>query len=42
LLAVILGLGPRGVFVAITVAFSSLALISAVLFRRGKWKGRIV
>jgi len=42
LLAVVLGLGPRGVFVAITVAFSTLALISAVLFRRGKWKGRIV
>lgn len=41
-LAVILELGPRGVFVAITVAFSSLALISAVLFRRGKWKSRVV
>ncbi len=29
--------GPDGVFVAITVAFSTLAVISAVLFRRGKW-----
>jgi len=33
-------LGPRGVFVAITVAFSTLALASAWVFRRGKWKAR--
>jgi putative MATE family efflux protein len=32
------GLGPRGVFIALTVAYSSLAVISAVLFRRGHWK----
>jgi putative MATE family efflux protein len=31
-------LGPRGVFVALTVAYSTLAIVSAVLFRRGKWK----
>jgi len=36
------GLGPRGVFVAITVAFSTLAVASALLFRRGKWKTRRV
>jgi putative MATE family efflux protein len=41
-LAVPLGLGPRGVFVAITVAFSTLAVSSAVLFRRGRWKTRVV
>ena len=38
LLARVLGWGPRGVFVAITIAFSTLAVASAVLFRRGRWK----
>jgi putative MATE family efflux protein len=33
-----LGLGPHGVFVAIAVAFSTLAVVSAVVFRRGTWK----
>ncbi len=32
------GLGPRGVFVAITVAFSTVAVVGVVLFRRGRWK----
>ena len=36
------GLEARGVFVALTIAFSSLAVVSAVLFRRGKWKTRKV
>lgn len=31
-------LGPQGVFWAITMAFSLLAVVSALLFRRGKWK----
>jgi putative MATE family efflux protein len=31
-------LGPHGVFIALTVAYSSLAVVSAVLFRRGAWK----
>jgi Na+-driven multidrug efflux pump len=35
-------LGPNGVFWAITIAFSLLAVASAVLFRRGKWKTKIV
>ena len=35
-------LGPRGVFLAITIAFSTLALVSAVVFRRGRWKTRRV
>ena len=30
--------GPDGVFWAITIAFSLLALVSAALFKRGKWK----
>jgi putative MATE family efflux protein len=37
-LAYYFGLGPEGVFWAITVAFSLLAIASAVLFKRGKWK----
>ena len=41
-LAVSFGLGPSGVFLAITIAFSTLAVASAVLFRRGGWKLRHV
>jgi putative MATE family efflux protein len=37
-LAVSLGLGPSGVFLAIAVAFSALAVASAVIFRRGRGK----
>jgi putative MATE family efflux protein len=37
-----LGFGPRGVYFAVTVAFSTLALLSAVLFKRGKWKTRAI
>src|SRR5690349_12409105 len=37
-----LGFGPRGVYVAVAVAFSTLAVVSAVIFRRGKWKSRAV
>ncbi|HEY7232681.1 MAG TPA: MATE family efflux transporter [Gemmatimonadaceae bacterium] len=42
LLAKTLGFGPRGVYYAVTVAFSTLALLSAVLFKRGRWKSRSV
>jgi len=41
-LAIILGFGPRGVFLAITIAFSTLAVISATIFRKGRWKARVV
>jgi putative MATE family efflux protein len=41
-LSVVLGMGPRGVFFAITIAFSTLAVASALVFRRGKWKGKVV
>jgi len=37
-LAQTLGFGPRGVPIAITIAFSAVAVVSAVLFRRGRWK----
>jgi putative MATE family efflux protein len=36
------GLGPQGVAWAITIAFSTLAVASAVLFRRGRWKTKRV
>ncbi|HVE69737.1 MAG TPA: MATE family efflux transporter [Thermoanaerobaculia bacterium] len=36
------GMGPHGVYLAITIAFSTLAVVSAVLFRRGRWKTRAV
>lgn len=42
LLAIPLGYGPDGVFLAITIAFSTLAGVSALLFRRGRWKSRTV
>jgi putative MATE family efflux protein len=41
-LSVKLELGPRGVFVAITVAFSTLAVVSAIVFRQGRWKRKAV
>jgi len=42
LLAYKFEMGPTGVFWAITVAFSCLAVASALLFRRGKWKFKTV
>jgi len=42
LLAHRLEMGPMGVFVAVTLAFSSVAALSALLFRRGKWKTSVV
>jgi Na+-driven multidrug efflux pump len=35
-------MGPVGVFIAMTVAFSLLAVVSGVIFRRGWWKTRTV
>ena len=37
-----LNLGPQGVFIAITIAFSTLAVVSGLVFRRGRWKNRVV
>ncbi len=42
LLAERLDFGPAGVFWAMTIAFSTLAVVSAALFRRGTWKVREV
>ena len=36
------GLGPTGVFIAVSVAFSTLALVSAWIFSKGTWKTKQV
>ncbi|MGH9304865.1 MAG: MATE family efflux transporter, partial [Acidimicrobiales bacterium] len=33
-----LHLGPTGAYVSITAAFSAVAVVSLLLFRRGRWK----
>lgn len=40
--AYVLGWGPIGVFIAMTLAFSALAVVSALVFRRGNWKNHAV
>jgi len=37
-LAISLGLGPKGVFSAIAIAESAMAVVAIILFRKGKWK----
>lgn len=34
----LLGMGPQGVFLAIAIAFSTLAVATLLVFRRGTWK----
>ena len=41
-LAHLAGMGPQGVFLAITIAFCSLAVMGVALFKRGKWKAKKV
>ena len=41
-LSEVIGMGPQGVFTAITIAFSTLAVVSGIVFRRGRWKTRVV
>ncbi len=41
-LAVVFGFGPHGAFIAITTAFSIFAVMAIVMFRRGKWKTKMV
>jgi putative MATE family efflux protein len=38
MLALASGLGPSGVYWAVMIAFSTLAMVSALIFRRGRWK----
>lgn len=42
LLARMAGMGPRGVFLAITIGESALAVVAMLVFRQGKWKERKV
>lgn len=37
-LSTVLGYGPWGIFYAITIAHSTMAVTGFILFRRGKWK----
>jgi Na+-driven multidrug efflux pump len=41
-LAILFGIGPRGVFISIMIAFSTLAVVSAIIFRQGRWKTKVV
>jgi Na+-driven multidrug efflux pump len=41
-LAMRLNMGPHGAFIAITVAYTALAIVSAAIFRKGRWKTRVV
>jgi len=41
-LALRTGMGAHGVYLAVTIAYATLALVSVVLFRRGAWKGKTV
>lgn len=38
LLAEKLGYGPEGVFASIAIAFSTMAVLAALVFRRGRWR----
>ncbi len=37
-----LGLGPVGVFRAIAIAFTTIAIVGSIAFKRGRWKGKKV
>jgi len=41
-MAISLGWGPVGVYIAMTVSFAALAVVSGVAFRRGNWKTKKV
>jgi putative MATE family efflux protein len=41
-LATRIGLGPLGVFAALAVSYSILAIVSIIVFRRGRWKQKAV
>jgi putative MATE family efflux protein len=42
ILAIRTGVGSRGIFIAIAIAFSTFALAGAAVFRRGRWKLQVV
>jgi putative MATE family efflux protein len=37
-----LGMGPPGVFLALALAYSALAVVSGVIFKKGRWKEKRV
>ncbi|MBI3843807.1 MAG: MATE family efflux transporter [Planctomycetes bacterium] len=39
-LSTIAGLGPKGVFLAITISESTIAVVGILCLRRGRWKGQ--
>jgi Na+-driven multidrug efflux pump len=41
-LAIVFKFGPHGVFLAMTISFSTLAIASAIVFRQGRWKKRAI
>jgi putative MATE family efflux protein len=41
-MAIGMGMGTRGVFIAVSIAYSMQTAISVVLFRRGRWKAKRV
>ena len=42
LLSRTVSLGPNGAYASVTVAFSVMAVVSVVQFRRGRWKTVVV
>lgn len=42
LLSRMMNFGPLGVFLAITIGYSMLALVASVLFKQGRWKRKMV
>lgn len=42
MLATRTSLGPLGVFTSLAVSYSTLAIVSAIVFRRGRWKQKAV
>ncbi|MDB4874225.1 MAG: efflux family protein [Gemmatimonadetes bacterium] len=41
-LAIRFGMGPRGIYLAIAIAFSTYAIAGALVFRKGRWKDKRV
>jgi hypothetical protein len=35
-------MGPSGVFATIAISYSTFAVLAFIMFRRGKWKGRVL
>lgn len=42
ILALVLQMGPRGVFAAIPIAETAIAIAAYMMFRKGKWKSKVI